>query len=1505
MANVTKIYELRTLGFSDLHKDLQQISKDFVAIKNAKRDAEAALAKSSAAGNIEETRKYREELNKIKIEEAELRKQRQQMMNDQKAENIARQAAIIQERDRSKAAEISAGWYKRLTNEIKALGAAVKGVQNVGDDISVNGSLLSYDKAIAKLKELMATEQAYRRQFQADNTLVGEYTSGIVQAFKKMGLDDLIGGQVTKANDKLQSLNSEFNNLQRELSETRVSGQGSLESIEKQLIDNRKEAIALTQQVNHLQTELRGTGDIGNQITTSLSNGFKNLKGQIGQFVLGYVGFQAVFSGIQKTFSDTLRIDSYGSALKLVSGTQAELSVNTEFLRETVERLGLEYLSTVENYKSFYASATQAGISPNETREIFLSAVTAGAKLKLSQEQINGALLAFGQIASKGKVQAEELRGQIGERIPGAFSIAARAIGVTEQQLNKMLENGQVMSKDFLPKFAAELQKTFGTGASKVEGLQASVNRLKNEFTSMLVNNSGGLTAIFSLLINSVSILIRLLPALITLGTLLAANWAVQNAQLLLLRAQVIGYNIAIGASYVAMGILRVAQVAYNAVLFVTTAATTAATRALQFFGITIKATTGPLGVVLAIVGLLATAYVAFGRSLETASGKLSDFLKNQQALRDISRRANEAIAEQTVELNKWYSVAKDANVPIDVRRVAINKLIEQYPQFSKALQGEKIDLQQLTKAYDDVVAAINRKAFAQASSDLASDKQKRVNEVAALRLQLEEEFKMRQNGLVKLKGLKEDDFDLLMNGLDLSQVSIREDGNGGISFFESDIDKIRKNLERVQNSRAEIANNFNRIAAENNVTPTVKGAAGRTIKAIQDDLKAANEAFDSAVLGSPEKKALEAKIKRLNDELKGAQVQDDKPAARASRLTAVQKDAFKDIDAGRDKQLADERARRIRNEVDEETHLNNILSINQKAIDAKLKVIKGGNAEERKQIAELKLERITQEQETNNRVFAIRQEALQRQMDADVKAIRDKDKLSQDDINLSPTAKAQSKLDADKAILALQEKFNADIDVLEKKLGAQSQKNVKDTNDAIVKTRAQILEDEKAVTLSSLDTLEKDMESAIADIKLKFDRLREGILNSNRSASDKTAALNLLGNVEDIEVNGRLLLGYTERLKAAQELYKGGLITKEQYEGIYNAAVKGQETLNASLEKGNKNITSFAALLQNSVGKLFSFADGSDKQKLLGETISSSFNVAKDALNSYYDAQRNRIEESNRITQDSLDKEKEQALSRAQSQAERDAIERLFETKKDAANKAAFEKNKKLQIENAKINLATQLSNLAVIAFSPNPLNIATLGTAGAIMFGIQAALALASYALNVGRINSAKYEYGGAVPSRGGKFGGQSHANGGTPFGFRGESFEAEVDELAVIRTRNASHSRLYNVVGTQSQIASAMNVAGGGVNFAPGAKTKMFDYGGALGTNLQAPVFQPAISNVLVTNGGSNSDKMDELMNRIDALAQEQSKRIDRFEVRQVTSSVTDAQKKQVKQSAIGTL
>ncbi len=148
----------------------------------------------------------------------------------------------------------------------------------------------------------------------------------------------------------------------------------------------------------------------------------------------------------------TAKFEGYSNAIEFASGQDG--AKNIQFLNDTIKDLNLDMSSSYKGFQTLSGSLKGTALEGKATRDIFKAIGVASTVMNLSAEQSEGAFLALSQMASKGKVQAEELRGQLGERIPGAFNIAAKAMGVTQSQLNKMLDKGKVYAEDFLPKFA-------------------------------------------------------------------------------------------------------------------------------------------------------------------------------------------------------------------------------------------------------------------------------------------------------------------------------------------------------------------------------------------------------------------------------------------------------------------------------------------------------------------------------------------------------------------------------------------------------------------------------------------------------------------------------------------------------------------------------------------------------------------------------------------------------------------------------------------------------------------------------------------------------------------------------------------------------------------------------------------------------------------------------------------------------------------------------------------
>lgn len=178
-----------------------------------------------------------------------------------------------------------------------------------------------------------------------------------------------------------------------------------------------------------------------------------------------------------------MAFEVFEKQLYSVTGTAKRATAEMDFLVDVAERNAIGIRGSVGPYIRLKESMSRLGLEAEDTKTLFEGVSNAAATFALSADEVNGVLVAFSQVASKGKVQAEELRNQIGERLPGAFSLAAESLGVTTQELNKMLETGQVLAKDFLPKFSELLQQEYGNNLErKTDTLAASAIRAGNAF---------------------------------------------------------------------------------------------------------------------------------------------------------------------------------------------------------------------------------------------------------------------------------------------------------------------------------------------------------------------------------------------------------------------------------------------------------------------------------------------------------------------------------------------------------------------------------------------------------------------------------------------------------------------------------------------------------------------------------------------------------------------------------------------------------------------------------------------------------------------------------------------------------------------------------------------------------------------------------------------------------------------------------------------------------------
>lgn len=279
-----------------------------------------------------------------------------------------------------------------------------------------------------------------------------------------------------------------------------------------------------------------------------------------------------------------------------------------DHIREKSNILGLDQMASLEGAKTFLG-ATRGKLSEIDQVKTFDAVSEAITTFKLTADDAKGVYLALGQMASKGTVSAEELRGQVGERLPGAFSIAAKAMGVTEARLGDMMQKGELASNVFLPKFAAELHKTFGVEAiNSSSSAQANFNRLNNSLND-LKNKIG--TELLPAMAPFIQILIQMF------------NWVSANI------VPILSIAAGIGSVVLAVKAWAVAQRILNVIM-----------------------AANPLGVLLVVIGLVIAAITAL-------IAKFGSFGKAMQAVWDTVKLFSTAMWDAFKDIGDaiWTSI--------------------------------------------------------------------------------------------------------------------------------------------------------------------------------------------------------------------------------------------------------------------------------------------------------------------------------------------------------------------------------------------------------------------------------------------------------------------------------------------------------------------------------------------------------------------------------------------------------------------------------------------------------------------------------------------------------------------------------------------------------------------------------------------------------------------------------------------------------------------------------
>jgi hypothetical protein len=245
----------------------------------------------------------------------------------------------------------------------------------------------------------------------------------------------------------------------------------------------RVQTQSFQQSLEDAKNALGGFGGFTQDVFTALSGGANIMLGvvsgvfrKVKEFYTSTVSNERTLGPIRELFVN----------LSKFNGENAQLNFDTQLATMAKYGLAIDSLSIpLARLKIATQNTTLGGERFKSFMEDFASV---GAKFAMPQESIAGMAKAFEQMISKGTVQAEEFRQQLGDRLPGALKVGLETwremTGKVEGKGGSALDfftamkNKQIESTRFIEIFMLKLKEMYGITNDPPKNLNASFGML-------------------------------------------------------------------------------------------------------------------------------------------------------------------------------------------------------------------------------------------------------------------------------------------------------------------------------------------------------------------------------------------------------------------------------------------------------------------------------------------------------------------------------------------------------------------------------------------------------------------------------------------------------------------------------------------------------------------------------------------------------------------------------------------------------------------------------------------------------------------------------------------------------------------------------------------------------------------------------------------------------------------------------------------------------------------
>ncbi|EJZ1812598.1 tape measure protein [Escherichia coli] len=370
--------------------------------------------------------------------------------------------------------------------EKAALQSATKIERNLNKAFKVNPKSMDKDLTASLGNMEKKINQTFNKlEERAKSTKVFKFKTQVEETVKAARQPRISGNRaITAAHSVNMSKLRDFNPL---LEKYFRSQYYSLSSKSKTLGNEafNRELAKLNQNLRETLSKFNKTTSKNNH-SENASNGLDVLATSAIKAGTAIYSFQTALEAYRKIMEIGLKKEASQRAAQFVLGDEGAKRA-TEFVKNLANNTGVDQIETLSSFAKFSAGAGDMDAGQKES--LFSNVIGTSRLMGLSTDEINGILKAFEQMASKGKVQAEELRGQLGDRMAGAFQLFARSLGMTTEQLDAAMKNGKVLSKDVLPKVSAEMGRMIdkaGGWEKIINSTQTQLGRLSNSWNNNL-----------------------------------------------------------------------------------------------------------------------------------------------------------------------------------------------------------------------------------------------------------------------------------------------------------------------------------------------------------------------------------------------------------------------------------------------------------------------------------------------------------------------------------------------------------------------------------------------------------------------------------------------------------------------------------------------------------------------------------------------------------------------------------------------------------------------------------------------------------------------------------------------------------------------------------------------------------------------------------------------------------------------------------------------------------